>query len=381
MGWLFFWLAMLLFAHPADDAPVRAIEAALERGRPNEALALLERSDLRLDEFDRLIYRARAESALGNWAAARKALQRAVRQRPEDAPARLRLGCALAALRSDAQAVEQFEAAAALGLDSFELHLEWARVAARRGNLLGQCRVVQIAAPGGRPPEPGQIIDRTVVLESAAGNNQAVVCDSSAALYHALRAVALRADAAAPIPVPDAGRDDASAPPATGGDDGRATGEAWLIIGKAWQEAARPRSAAEAYRRAVAELSGPERDAAYEKLAAAYLELDDFDAYFSCLRRRQSEGAGLDRPRLAAAYSRAAAAMAERGDLAGQIRYLRLAQEIEPKADRHVALGDALALDGRPREAAVHWRAALELRPDHPQRSALLARIRRAESE
>jgi Flp pilus assembly protein TadD len=80
---------------------------------------------------------------------------------------------------------------------------------------------------------------------------------------------------------------------------------------------------------------------------------------------------------LVVAYRRAADHYSADGDLTGYLRCLQLAVDESPEsAELHYLLGNALYEAGRKVEASRHWRLALELEPDHPDRSRMLELIR-----
>ena len=65
--------------------------------------------------------------------------------------------------------------------------------------------------------------------------------------------------------------------------------------------------------------------------------------------------------------------------MAGYIQYLKLAVNEAPrKAGPHLKLGNACEEAHKPAEAIVQWRMVLDIEPDHPQRMALLDRIKKA---
>jgi Flp pilus assembly protein TadD len=72
--------------------------------------------------------------------------------------------------------------------------------------------------------------------------------------------------------------------------------------------------------------------------------------------------------------------MLRMGDVAGAVRMLERASELEPGDATVIGhLGDAYWADGRRLEAVFQWRRALNLKPDPEEKSRIEGRLREAE--
>lgn len=336
-------VACAVVAAPRDE-----ILEAISRGDCSAAFAVLDAHGSELPDLERCTLEGRAEMCAQRWIAARTAFQKALKLDADNAETRFRLGQAHAALRSDLLAIEQFEKAAWLGMDTIDLNLDWARCALRSGRPRGETKVVDVPAGG----QVGDVVTAGIVIRLGPRLGKAIVAERSSALYRARRALELD-----PQHV-----------------------EAALLYGEAWRALGEWSMAADRFRHALTLVEPQQRAEVLDRLCDVLLELGEFDEYFVRLRERMQIGGGLERGKLAAAYEKAAQSVAERGELARQIRYLTFAVEIDATADRHIALADALALAGRGGDAVEHWQAALELSPTHSSRAVVEARIRQYQS-
>ncbi|MCK6455182.1 MAG: hypothetical protein L6Q92_01430 [Phycisphaerae bacterium] len=308
---------------------VRAsIEAALAAGDADAALdaILAAKSELSPSDVHRLS--ARAYLLAERWRDARRALAEAIALDPTDASLRLSMAEVSNAIDLHAAAIAECERALWLGLDTPELHRAWAIGCAGTGALLGTLREVRAAAP----LEVGQRCTDGIVIRVSDRAGRGIAAGSDSAIYHA--SLVLESN---PSDV-----------------------DALLVSAAAWQHARQGTLAEQSLRQALSAASPKKRPRCLRYLGELCLTSGRIEEFFACLREMMKHSPSISAAEVAAAYERVAEAVAERGDLNRQIRYLRLAVELERTAPRLIALGDALRLAGRSDEAVQFWRQVEE---------------------
>ena len=324
--------------------------AALAAGNPRRALDLLQSRTCTLSPADRHSVAGRACFELGQFTEARRELLSAVRMRPNRAIDHYWLGRAYAASGSPALATNRFEQAHWSGLETAELHYHWALALQTIGSPLG--RVQRRLCPAGALPKPGDLAMGGIVVSVDTNVPMHVVlCERNSALGHALRCVQLDPKC----------------------------GDCWKLAGDIWFAAKEPGTASVMYEGAVGALAGKAKGDCLLQWARCALALGKLDDYLSRMRDGLIlQGKEMDSARLAEAYDTAASEVSIRGDLARQIRYLKLAVELRPTAQRETALAEVLLQAHQPGDALAHLQAARELAPPAELRRRIDLAVARA---
>ena len=318
--------------------------AALANGEPRRVLELLDAHAARLPLAERRSLEGRAYFLLGDYSKARKHLESAVGLRPNHAEDLYWLGRAYAASGLPSLAAARFEEAAWNGMQTADLHYHFATALLAMNQPLGRVSQKRVPEKSAEAVEPGTFALGGFVIGTVITRpGRVVVSPPNSAIYQVYRALAL---------------------------DGE-RGEAWLLAGRIWSGAGRHEQAVACFARAAHKLPPEQAAAAYEGWAAGLLALGDLDGYleqsWQCLRLKGRNEAA----ELARCYDRAAAETARRGDLKGQVRYLKLGADLDPQVDRLLALADALLQGRKPDEAIRYLQLAKEQQPDRAQRQKI----------
>ena len=325
--------------------------AAFSDGEFAEAVRLIEAAVAA--QPDAVSYRlllGQAYSRTGESAKARRCFQKVIEQDPTDPDAHYQLGNTYLHDEKYALAVESYQAALRLGATEPEVHFKLARAHARLENYLGAVKTRLV--PGGAA---GRVEDGVYLIEQVPNETgRFFVAPAESAIYHVQLAI----------------------------DGGLDTPELHLLHADVWLHAGRYARARAIYERIEDRVPDDQRAAYYHNDAQACLGLDDLEGYLERLGKAVAIDAKTYGPQLAGAYRVAADRSSAAGDLANQIRYLRLAVAESPDSDElHYALGNSLYETGRSAEASHHWRMTLQLRPNHPDRERMLELIRVIASE
>ncbi len=332
---------------PTESFPSPA-HAALAYGHPRRALEILDSRVSRLTPAERHAIAGRARLALGEFTAARRELTSATRMRPNRAEDQYWLGRALLAGGSPTLAAARFKKANWRGLDNAELHRYWAIALRDAGQRLG--RIVRRTLPKNTntPPEPGTFAFGGIVLGSIPRRPETVaVSPPNSAIYHAYRALQLDP---------------------TGAD-------ALLLCAEIWAHANRHEEAVACYARAADRLGNADLVRCHEGWAESLLALGEFDDCLKHAKQAMKLDGGIESGKLARCYDRTADRAARRGEAARQIRYLKLAAELQPDPERLIALSDALAESNQYVEAVTYLRNALDQQPSAYQQVTIQQRL------
>ena len=313
--------------------------AALAENNPRGALRFLDDRTLSLSPGERSSVAGQAYFMLGRYAEARRELINAVRLRPSSAVDHYWLARTYAASGSPALAASRFEQAEWCGMETAELHYHWALALQAVGSPLG--RVERRLCPAGAMPKPGDFaLGGIIVAVTSDRPIEITLCEQNSALGHALRCVQL----------------DPSC------------GDCWKLAGDIWLAAKEPGTASTMYAEAAELLKGKAKGACLLSWAECALSLGELDHYLSRMRDGLIlSDKKMDSTRLAAAFDTVAAEVALRGELSRQIRYLKLAVELQSTPSRRIALAEALMQARDPAEALSHLRLAREEGPTAEQ--------------
>lgn len=327
-----------------------AAHAAVAQGRPERALELLNSRVLQLSPVERHSVAGRAHLALGAHRSARRELTSAVRMRPTHAGDLHALAQALLACGAPAIATTRFEQAYRRGLDSAELHHDWAVALRSAGQSLGRIFRHELKDANSPSTQPGTFAFRGVVLGPIARRPGTVaVSPANSAIYHVCRALAVEPDR------PDS-----------------------LLLGaELWAEADRHPQAIELYERAAKQPQAADPARRQRGWANSLFALGQFDGYLKHARSALRLQGGLDSKLLARCYDRVARQVALRGEPARQVRYLKLASELSPTPDRLVRLADALIQASEFVDALAYLQKALDHHPNAKQVRDIQQRISR----
>ena len=336
----------------ATGRPSSEARAALAAGDAKRALELAESDTLRLSPAERFSIAGEAYFLLGDYPEARRKLEAALRQRPNNASDLYWLGRVQAAAGLPALAAARYEEAAWNGLDTADLHYRWA-LALKAGNeLLGKITQYPPEKNAKEAPAPGTFTARGLVVGPVPSRpGWIVVSPPSSAIYQVHRAIEL-----------DAGQ-----------------GDALLLCGEIWAAVNRHEQAAAAFARAAEHVDAKDLAKCRQEWAASLLVLGDLDGYLEQTKLRLSAAGNVDSAELARSYDQAAREAARRGDLQRQIRYLTQAVELdEAGVDRLIGLADALMQVQRVEDAARYLRTALQHSPSRKQRKDIAERLQQA---
>jgi len=319
------------------------VHAALADNNPRRALRLLEDRTIRLSPAEQHSVAGQAYFMLEKYSDARRELISAVRLRPTGAADHYWLARTYAASGSPALATSRYEQANWCGMETAELHYHWALALQALGNPLG--RVERRLCPAGAMPRPGDFtLGGIVVAVTTSRPIEITLCEQNSALGHALRCVQL-----------DAG-----------------CGDCWKLAGDIWLAAKEPATASTMYAEAAELLKGKAKGECLLAWAQCGLVQGELDHYLSRMRDGLIlSDKQMDSARLAAAFDTVAGEVALRGELSRQIRYLKLAVELQSTPARRIALAEALMQARDPAEALSQLRVAREEGPSREQ----LARI------
>lgn len=334
----------------ADARYPSPVHKALAQGDPRLALQLLEARTTHVAPVDHHSLAGRAYLALADFPAARGELTSAVRMRPNDAGDQFALGQALLGCKAPSMATTRFELAYWHGLDTADLHHNWAVALCDSGQLLGKiaCRSWKNEAVS---HDPGKFAFRGILLgEIPRRPGKVAVSPPNSAIYHVYRALALEPNRPASL----------------------------LLSAEIWAEANRHETAIAAYQSAARHLSGLDLARCHRGMAACMLALGRFDEYLDHTRKAMELSDGIDSTELARCHDRIAKALADRGEMPAQIRHMTLAAELKPNAERFMDLADALSQANRFADAVSYFETALEHQPTEAQRRMIQQRIHQA---
>lgn len=334
-----------------NSAPVKSpAHAALAENNPRTALRLLDDRTLRLSPGERSSVAGQAYFMLGRYAEARRELINAVRLRPSSAVDHYWLARTYAASGSPALAASRYEQAQWCGLETAELHYHWALALQAVGSPLG--RVERRLCPAGARPKPGDFtLGGIIVAVTSDRPIEITLCEQNSALGHALRCVQLDPHC----------------------------GDCWKLAGDIWLAAKEPGTASTMYAEAAELLKGKAKGDCLLAWAECALSLGELDNYLSRMRDGLIlSDKKMDSARLAAAFDTVAGEVALRGELARQIRYLKLAVELQSTPSRRIALAEALMQARDPAEALAQLRLAREAGPTAEQSRRIEAATQRA---
>jgi len=315
------------------------VHAALADNNPRQALRLLEDRTLRLAPAERSSIAGQAYFMMGRFAEARRELINAVRIRPSFANDHYWLARTYAASGSPALAASRYEQAQWCGMETAELHYHWALALQAVGSPLG--RVERRLCPAGAMPKPGDFtLGGIIVSVTSTVPIEITLCEQNSALGHALRCVQLDPTC----------------------------GECWKLAGDIWLAAKEPGTASTMYAEAAELLKGKPRGECLLAWAESALSMGELDHYLSRMRDGLIlSNKRMDSARLAAAFDTVAGEVALRGELSRQIRYLKLAVELQSTPSRRIALAEALMQARDPAEALSQLRLAREEGPTAEQ--------------
>lgn len=325
--------------------------AALAENNPRNALRLLDDRTIRLTPAERNSVAGQAYFMLGKYTEARRELISAVRLRPSSAIDHFWLARTYAASGSPALAASRYEQAQWCGMETAELHYHWALALQAVGSPLG--RVERRLCPAGAMPRPGDFtLGGVIVSVTSAPPIEITLCEQNSALGHALRCVQLDPTC----------------------------GECWKLAGDIWLAAKEPGTASTMFAEAAELLKGKPRGECLLAWAQCALSLGELDHYLARMRDGLIlSDAKMDSTRLAAAFDTVAGEVALRGELSRQIRYLKLAVELESTPSRRIALAEALMQARDPAEALAQLRLARENGPTAEQAQRIDAVTRQAD--
>ncbi len=296
-----------------------------------------------LPPVERRSLEGRAYFLSGDLRQARHKLEAAIDERPKNAKDLLWLGRTYAKSDSPTLAATYYQRAYWSGLDTAELHYDWAVALQDSGQLLGNI----VRRP--QPTEENQrlacgdfIHEGLVIGETPLQQGWVIVCPVNSAIYQVHRVLALEPN----LP------------------------EALLLSGEVWLAVKREKEAALAFAQAIDHLNKPDHLArCHAGWAASLLALGDVSGYLKHAREGMQAQGEVDSEAMADCLANAADAMARRGDLQKQIRYLTLSVELRPSVDRLIELADALKMAQRTHEAKQYLEKALAQDPSaHEQR-------------
>ncbi|MFQ5429594.1 MAG: hypothetical protein ACE5FS_15555 [Paracoccaceae bacterium] len=336
----------------AGSVKAVAVEArvALAAGDAERALALLKNRGLRITKAERRSIEGRAHFLLQDYITARRKLRSALRLRSADERDWYWLGRTYAAGGSAALAASCFEKAHWHGLDSAELHYHWAAALADADRVLGQIRQVRWTDADGPCPAVGALLEDGVVLAHLSSpSGRLVVAPVKSAIFQVQKALSLK-------------------PTRT---------DALLLAGRLWARTNHPEHAVSLFAQAAPRLTGASLAKCHARWAESLLALGDFEGYLEHAQAHIQLMRGVDPAGLAACYDTAARESGNRGDLPGQIRYLKAGVQIHPAVDRLIRLADALLAADMIGDAAPYLKQALALKPTKPQRRAIKHRLLR----
>ncbi|MFH1420339.1 MAG: tetratricopeptide repeat protein [Planctomycetota bacterium] len=327
------------------------IHAALESGRPREALEMLNSRTTDLRPVEKHSLEGRAYYLSGDLRQARHKLKAAVDERPKHAEDLYWLGRTYAKSNSPTLAATYYQRASWSGLDTADLHYDWAVALKEAGQLLGNIS---------RRPQPGEedqrltcggfVREGLVIGEVPSQQGWVIVSPVNSAIYQVHRALALEPEQP----------------------------EALLLSGEVWLAVKREKEAALAFARAFERLSKAEDlSRCHAGWAASLLALGDVAGYLKHARKGMQALGAVDSTAMAACFASAAGAMARRGDLPKQIRYLTLSVELWPRVDRLIELADALVMAQRTHEANQYLKKALAQNPSAQERREIRQRLPR----
>jgi tetratricopeptide (TPR) repeat protein len=270
-------------------------------------------------------------------------------ERGQAADTLVRLGDAHAAAERHAMAAEAFERAGRLGRDSPDYHVRLARCYCHLKQYLGDITTQSIT--GG---VPDRIVGDRYLLKKAPDRKGVwYVSPRESAIYHVRRAR----------------------------DGGLDTLAMQMLEAEIWFEAGQPARALRIYQAVESCVSGEGRAAYYFRSAQAALAAEDLDEYLTRLLRAIELDPHTYSGEKLTAYMTLAERYSRRGDLDAFVLYLQKAVALAPKSvDLHYRLGNAYWEADRRTEAARQWQVALELNPDHPDRTRMLELIRDVQS-
>ncbi len=291
--------------------------------------------------------RGKVSLELGRTEEARRDIEKALRYRPRSGIDLFLLGNAHAGARRWALAIDAYTRAKACGHDDAALHLGLARAYFARRTYLGKVTTKKL-----RNADPHAIVSGHYVLAPEPGRPGVYqVCPPASAVYQVAAARRL-------------------------GCRGVAID---LLEADIWLAAERFDRARSLYAAAEPAIDKGQAASFYERFGRACLGVGDTDRHLRMLRKAAELDPKAYRQRHADAHTTAADRAAAAGDLQRALYHLKQAVAAAPKsAELRRRLGDAFAEQDEVASAEKHWREALRLRPDHPDRREILRRLERA---
>jgi len=323
---------------------VASIDAALRAGQADRALQLIEDFRLEIDDADRRLLSGRAFIQLAAPRRACREFKAALRARPNDAGVHYWLARAYLDNHSAALATRHLSKAYWQGLDSAELHHDWARALVQSRTLLGQIAQRPVSDGGSGPFRAGTFAHGGVVVRQVQSGGQAyIIAPDDSALFQIHKALALDPD----------------------------RGESLLLCAEIWAAINEHGLALDRFAQAADHLSEELLARCHRGWAASVLALGDVEAYLQHVRLAMEAAGRIDTVRYADAHWEAAREVARRGDLQRQIRYLTLSVEMRSDVDRLIELSDALKMARQYRDADRYLIRALDASPDKRQRTRI----------
>ncbi|MBX3393829.1 MAG: hypothetical protein KF841_00535 [Phycisphaerae bacterium] len=327
----------------------RAYEA-LDRGEADAAAAIISERGLSVSAVDRHTIEGRISFLKGRLSPARRSLQSAIKLDARRADNHYWLGRVYQSDGAHALAVSSFQRAYSLGLDSCDLHLNWARSLDASDVVLGEVRQERWNTEFTVTPSIGQFAFDGIVAQHVRGRPDVViVAPQRSAIYQIHRAIAA--------------------------DPNRA--DAKCFAGALWAKLNQHRMSVELIESALRALKPTDRARGHEILATSSLALGRLDRYIEHTKEHMRLSGGIDTGRLAAAYDVAADEASARGQLKKQIGYLTFAAELDTTPQRLIRLADALLLAQRAEDAHRYLTDALEKRPSRAERAEINQRLAR----
>jgi tetratricopeptide (TPR) repeat protein len=272
--------------------------------------------------------------------------QESIRLNPESAHDHYQLGNLYLASNRFALAAGSYEDALALGIESTVLHYKLGSSYFNLRNYFG--RVATVSVPSGKKET---ISGDWFLIEEAPGTpEQFHAAPRNSAIFQVALAM-------------EQGMKDDPA--------------IRMMLANIYLNARRFERAHELYASLEPQVGEEDRALFYYYFAESALWLDRYEEYIGYLRKSAELDADSYGPILVDAFLDVADRYDQSGKLDRSIEYLLLALAESPAtASLHLRLGDAYAeAEDLPR-AVEQWRMVLDLEPDHPERTALLNRIR-----
>lgn len=330
-------LALMLSEEEKWDRVVKVLQPLLRYRHDYPTYHMLAEAQYNLDKYDE----------------ARKHFREAIRLNPTSAVDHYQLGNIHLANNAFALAADAYQKALALGLKSPVLHYKLGSAYFNLRNYFG--RVSEVSVKSGKV---ATISGPWYLIEAVPGKTDVFrVAPSSSAVYQVAKAVE------------------------TGLRDER---DIRFLRANIYLNARRYAQAYEMLKQIAAvepkDAKASKEDRALFRyyFAQAAFGVGKYDEYLKLLREAIKLDAPAYEATLVDAYLKVAEQHNQRGDLAGYIKYLKLAvAEAPKKVAPHLKLGYAYEEAHQYPDAIIQWRMVLDLEPDHAKRMALLELIRK----